>query len=241
MTAAWKLRTEARLLDPEMPAVLTTAMLMATVQSGEANPPSAATFQRWLREMAASTKLREVIKGVYLNRMGHSDVAPAAAAHWIRARSVVSLAWVLEQAGVTNNIGDTVTCVIPTDPSWTNPQIGDRQTAMGKFRFFAMPARLVLFDEVSNVLADVRDLRFDYPRATPEKALLDWIYLGASARSRMTRPPMDLDTGLLNRRRLERLAKRMDIEAKLAEWMTMHAAYQAHPEVLENQSSKFNF
>lgn len=241
MTAPWKIRAEARLLDPETPAVLTSAMLMALVASGEASPPSSATLHRWLREMAAATKLREVIKGVYLNRMGHNDVSPAAAAQWIRARSVVSLTWVLEQAGVTNNLGDTVTCVIPIDPSWTNPQIGDRRTALGTFRFFAMPARLVLFDEVSKVLADVRDLRFDYPRSTPEKALLDWIYLGASARSRMTRPPMDLDTSLLDRRRLERLAKWMNIVAALDAWQTAHVAYQADPDVRDNQSSSFRF
>lgn len=241
MTASWKIRAEARLLDPETPAVLTTAMLTAMVGSGETTPPSAATLQRWLRDMTASTKLREVIKGVYLNRMGHNDVTPAAAAQWIRARSVVSLTWVMEQAGVTNNIGDTITCVIPTDPSWTNPQIGDRRTALGTFRFFAMPARLVQFDEVSPVLADVRDLRFDYPRSTPEKALLDWIYLGASARSRMTRPPMDLDTSLLDRRRLERLAKRMGMVAALDQWQTAHAAYQADPDVRDNQSSTFRF
>lgn len=241
MTAPWKIHAEARLLDAETPAVLTTAMLTAMVGGSEATPPSTATLQRWLRDMAASTKLQEVIKGVYLNRMGHNDVSPAAAAQWIRARSVVSLAWVLEQAGVTNNIGDTITCVIPTDPTWTNPQIGDRHTALGTFRFFAMPARLVLFDEVSTVLADVRDLRFDYPRTTPEKALLDWIYLGASARSRMTRPPMDLDTGLLNRRKLERLAKRMDIVAEFNEWQAAHATYQADPDVRDNQSSTFRF
>jgi hypothetical protein len=78
------------------------------------------------------------------------------------------------------------------DASWPNPQISDRKTEAGTFRFYAMPAHLV--DERSGVLEDIRDGRFDYPRATPEKALLDWIYLGASARSRLTLPAPDLDT-----------------------------------------------
>ena len=39
-----------------------------------------------------------------------------------------------------------------------------------------MPADLV----EAGAVKDARDLRFDYPRTTPEKALLDWLYLGNS-------------------------------------------------------------
>lgn len=93
--------------------MLTTGALQALAAVGEMTPPSSATLARWLRELVAATKLVEVIKGVYLNRMGHPGVNPAAAAHHVRARSVVSLAWVLEQEGITNNFGDTITCVPP--------------------------------------------------------------------------------------------------------------------------------
>lgn len=91
MSAVWKIRAEARLLREDAPAVLTTGALQALASSGVASPPSSATLARWLREMTAATKLIEVIKGVYLNRMGHASVSPAAAAQYVRARSVVSL------------------------------------------------------------------------------------------------------------------------------------------------------
>jgi hypothetical protein len=239
MIAAWKLRLEAALMSRETPEVLTIGMLqmlMRNALAAEDSEPSDATFQRWLREMAAARKLLQVIRGVYLNRMGHNDVSPAAASHWIRARSVVSLAWVLEQAGVTNNFGDTITCVIPTDPTWTNPQISDRKTALATFRFFAMPARLVNVGEVTERLDDIQDPRFDYQRSTPEKALMDWIYLGASARSRLTPPPMDLDIRLLDKRRLARLARCMGIEGQFDEWQSTYAACQAAPDVRDNQA-----
>lgn len=239
MSAVWKIRAEARLLREDAPAVLTTGALQALAISGEASPPSSATLARWLRDMTAATKLVQVIKGVYLNRMGHASVSPAAAAQYVRARSVVSLAWVLEQEGITNNFGDTITCVIPTDPSWTNPQVGERRTQAATFRFFAMPARIVMDDAAVRLREDVRDQRFDYPRATPEKALLDWIYLGASVRSRMTRPPFDIDLTLLNKKRLLRVARHMAIEADLTRWLEMHAAFQSDPEVQANQSLRF--
>jgi hypothetical protein len=235
VTAIWKLEAERRLLRGDTPAVLTSGMLhMVASAQGQAAPPQA-TFQRWLDDLLRANKLRRVIKGVYLNTMGHRDISPAAASGWIRTRSVVSLAWVLEQAGVMNNYGDTVTCVIPIDASWPNPQISDRKTDAGTFRFFAMPAHLV--DERAGALGDIRDLRFDYPRTTAEKALLDWIYLGASARSRMTRPPFDLDFKALDIRRLRRLAKRMGILELLESWREQWVRYQDDPDVQSNSSS----
>jgi hypothetical protein len=154
VTASWKLEAERRLLRGDTPAVLTSGMLhMVASAPGQAAPPQV-TFQRWLDDLLSANKLRRVIKGVYLNTMGHRDISPAAASGWIRTRSVVSLAWVLEQAGVMNNYGDTVTCVIPIDASWPNPQISDRKTDAGTFRFFAMPAHLV--DERAGALGDIR-------------------------------------------------------------------------------------
>ena len=88
----------------------------------------------------------------------------------------------------------------------------------------------------AGVLHDIRDMRFDYVRASPEKALLDWIYLGVSSRSRMTRPPLDLETRPLNAARLKRVAKRMGIFELLKEWQDEQARYQTDPDVRENAS-----
>ncbi|MFT4100233.1 MAG: hypothetical protein QM674_04170 [Burkholderiaceae bacterium] len=236
MKSNWKADAERLLMSADSPSVLRTAMLHALVTTGREDAPSAATFSRWVAEMADVGKLQEVIKGVYLNRLGHRDVSPAAASHWVRHRSVVSLSWVLEQAHVTNNFGDTITCVIPIEPGWPNPQVGDRRTAAGTFRFFAMPAHLV--DERAGKLDDIRDLRFDYPRTTPEKALLDWIYLGASSRSRLTRPPFDLDLAALDRRRLNRTAKAMGLSERLEGWVRRYEAYQADEDVKENTATR---
>ncbi|MBX3585194.1 MAG: hypothetical protein KF796_01015 [Ramlibacter sp.] len=239
MSAAWKTDAERRLMQADSPSVMTTAMLHALVTTGRPDAPSASTFTRWLASMSGAGKLREVIKGVYLNYLGHRDVSPAAAAHWVRSRSVVSLSWVLEQAHITNNFGDTITCVIGTGPGLPNPQIGDRATTAGQFRFFAMPAHLV--DERAGRLEDIRDLRFDYPRATPEKALLDWIFLGASARSRMTHPPFDLDIEVLSAPRLRRTAKAMAISALLEDWLRQREHYQADSDVQENSATRMRF
>lgn len=239
MRPDWKLATEARLMSPDTPAVLTTGMVEMLATANPHASPSRPTIDRWLKDLVLSQKLKPVIKGVYLNRLGHRDVSPAAAAQWVRSRSIVSLAWVLEQAGLTNNFGDTVTCIIPTEAGWPMPQVSDRKTRAGTFRFFAMPA--ALHDERAGKHEDLQDTRFDYRRATPEKALLDWIYLGASPRSRMTRPPFDLEIEPLNAARLKRLSRRMCIVHLLDDWREQRGRYQADPEVKENASSWLKF
>lgn len=230
MSRSWKQEVERRLFDREAPEVMTTAMLRAMAMAGRTDPPSPATFARWMLEMSSTGKLSLVIKGVYLNRLGYRDVSPAAAAGYVRFGSIVSLSWVLERAGVTNNFGDTVTCIIPTAPRWANPQIGDRKTSAGTFRFFGMPERLV----DAGTFEDNRDLRFDYPRTTPERALLDWIYLGASHRSRLLPPPLDLDLSILDAARMSRLVNAMGIADAYEHWTTRYEAYQADEDVQEN-------
>jgi hypothetical protein len=47
-----------------------------------------------------------------------------------------------------------------------------------EFRFHSMPARLL--DDRAGEPEDRLDLDVKYPRATAEKAWLDWLYLGES-------------------------------------------------------------
>jgi hypothetical protein len=63
-------------------------------------------------------------------------------------------------------------------------------------------------------IEDRMDLDFKYLRATPEKALLDWIYLGASARTKISGPPFDIDADRLQKTPLQRLAKAMNLESR---------------------------
>ena len=95
-------------------------------------------------------------------------------------------------------------------------------------------ARLI---ELPGALEDFRDMRFDYQRATPEKALLDMIHLGASPRSRMTRPPFDIEYEQLDRAKVRRLARRMEMQTLLDAWLAQRDRYLADPDVRDNSTS----
>ncbi len=239
MNAAWKVHAEKWLMSPESPFVLTTGSLRLLAESHHldtgARAPANATFFRWLKDLVAAEKLSEVTKGVYLNRLGHRSASPAAAASHMRRGAVVSLSYVLEQAGLTNNFGETFTCVIPTHVSWTTPQLSERRVpGIGTFRFHAM--RLDRMEPQDARTEDIYDRRFDYQRATPEKALLDWIYLANSHRSRLVAPPLDINADELDQRRLLRLARKMAIEPELSAWRQRWQQHRDDPEVDANAS-----
>ena len=75
-----------------------------------------------------------------------------------------------------------------------------------------------------------------HPRATPEKALCDWLYLAASPRSPMRSPPLDLEAERLDTDRLQRVANAMSIEQHLDEWLRSKRRYDDDPDVIENAS-----
>lgn len=232
MSKIWRLEAEKRLMAPDSAFVLPTAMLLDLAQAGSERPVRS-SVHRWIQDLLKGGKIQAVTKGLYLNRLGHPRENAAEAAHWIRRGAVLSLSWVLEQAGVMNNHGDTYTCIIPTEPSWTTPSLAVRDVpGIGRFRFFAL--RVDLMDEAVGRQEDVFDLRFHYRRTTPEKALLDWIYLGHSHRSALRPPPLDIEAARLRLPRLKRLAKGMGMVAQWENWWSTWHAYQADPGVVAN-------
>jgi hypothetical protein len=99
-----------------------------------------------------------------------------------------------------------------------------------------MPVRLL--DEHAGALEDRLDLDVSYARATPEKALLDWIYLGASPRTKLSGPPLDIDLDKLKMPRLRRLAKAMDLGTALASYLSRKTRYDNDPDVQANASTR---
>ena len=208
--------TLKNLLTVDAPHVLTTGDVRARARATSGALPSTASLSRWIKGLVDTGALQPVSRGIYLNRLAGPDVHPAEAAQYIRRGAIASLAWVLERSGALNNFGDTVTCVVPQISGLAPPKVGMRDTRAAPFRFYAMPLRVL--EAGAGRLEDVQDLRYAYPRATPERALLDWIYLGASPRSRLAPPPADIRLNGMNSVRLARLAKAMGIMPQWREW-----------------------
>lgn len=193
------------LRQPHQPRVWTTRTLTYTLDS----PP--ATTARIIRWAVEGKLLKPVREGIYLNGMAFPEVAMAEAASLIRSGAVVSLQSVLGDAGVLNNPTLDVTCVLATTaPSTSGGTVESMQGTRFTFRRIA-PKMLVVGELEDRFEQGVR-----YLRATPEKALMDWLALGVSPHSTITMPPYhDIDIDELDRGRLERLARAMDLEDQL--------------------------
>lgn len=222
------------LLGADAPRVLTVPMLAAALSDGRALPARGTLFN-WLRAQRHNGVLRPVTRGLYLNQLAQPQPQAAEAAAYVRTGAVVSLQTVLGGAGVTNNYSDIVTSVVPirdgVAPS-SRPVTAERL----EFRFHAIPVHLL--DERAGALEDRLDLDVTYARATPEKALLDWIYLGASPRTKLSGPPLDIELDKLNMPRLRRLAKAMGLGAALATFLSRKAGYDNDPDVRANAATR---
>lgn len=215
----WQMALEAALSADDAPAVLDRDLLgrlSRTSRAGDPVPVSSLTH--WLKAARARGKLQPVVAGLYINRFRARPGTLEDAAHWLKLDAVLSLNTVLGDAGVLNNPSHTVTAVVPIDPGAPPPKLGRMPTRAGMLQFFGLPRRILEAGEPEDRLA--ASIGEDHVRATPEKALLDWLYLGLSPRSRRTLPPKeDIDLDLLDRVRLKRLARTMGLEEALADWL----------------------
>jgi hypothetical protein len=134
---------------------------------------------------------------------------------WLRPGAVISLQTVLGDSGVWNNFTDWVTAVVPLGQRYTTPSLGSQETAAGTFVFRGLPEPVLEGGREADRLVS----GITYRRATPEAAVLHWLYLSNSPRSRMSPPPLDVDLGVLDRRRLNRLARVMRLSEPLEKWL----------------------
>ncbi len=215
----WQLRLEARLRADEAPAVLSRdllARMARTARGGE--DLAASSLTHWISAAGKNGRLQAVVRGLYLNHWRVRPGTLADAAPWLRSDAVVSLNTALADAGVLNNPTRIVTAVVPLDPGAAPPRLGRQLTRAGSFQFHGMPRRILEAGEPQDRLEPAG--AFEHARATPEKALVDWLYLAASPRSTRHLPPRgDVDMGLLKKARLRALARAAGVVALLDDWL----------------------
>ncbi len=209
----WRTRLELALAEPAALRVLDRKSIIGVaraVQTGVSEP----TVERWIQDAVGANRLQRVVRGLYLNRMIGPPAQLAEAAVWLRPGAVVSLQTVLGDAGVWNNYTGWVTAVVPISRRYAIPSLGRLEVAAGTFIFRGLPERVLEAGHEDDRLAS----GISYRRATPEAALLHWLYLSNSPRSRMSAPPSDLEPRSLDSRKLKRLARAMDLSGQLGSW-----------------------
>jgi hypothetical protein len=218
------------LLGADAPRVMTVPMIAAAF-ADRRKMAARNTIFKWIRDQTDAGVLRPVTRGLYLNQLARPQPTAAEAAGFVRSGAIVSLQSVLGDAGATNSYSDIVTSVLPVQ--WGIAQSSRPVVANGvEYRFHVIPARLL--NDEAGALEDRLDLNVLYARATAEKALLDWIYLGESPRTKISGPPLDIDLDKIDKRRLKRLADHMLLSKELLEYLARKRKYDRDPNVRAN-------
>jgi hypothetical protein len=213
-TPHWTTRLELALAEPTALRVLDRKSIISLakdMRSGVSDP----TVERWIQESVSANRLQRVVRGLYLNHLINPPAQPCEAAVWLRPGAVISLQTVLGDAGIWNNFTDWVTAVVPLSRRYTRPSLGRLETAAGIFVFRGLPEAVLESGEEEDRLVS----NTTYRRATPEAALLHWLYLSNSPRSRMSQPPLDSDLAALDVRKLKRLSQAMRLSEPLERWL----------------------
>ena len=221
-TPHWSTRLELVLAEPSALRVLDTASIIQVAESVHRDI-SRPSVERWIQEAVAANRLQRVVRGLFLNRLIAPPAQLCEAAVWLRPGAVISLQTVLGDSGVWNNYTQWVTAVVPLSSRYTTPSLGRVETVGGTFVFRGVPERVL----EAGAERDRLVARVDYRRATPEAALLHWLYLSSSPRSRMSAPPLDLDLGALDSKRLKRLASAMHLDKNLTSWRARNVGQHA--------------
>lgn len=213
----WKQALERQLSEPGAPAAVTLGALSRAAAIARGTEVPDRTLHAWITDAIARKRLAAVVRGLYLNRFTSPPGNLADAVPHVRRDAVVSLHTALDEAGAYNNPPHGVTAVVPLDTGPTRPRVGKVATAQGLVYVRAIPRRILEAGAVEDRLDLDRGVA--HPRATPEKALLDWLYLAKSPRSTLSPPsPQDVEIGELDKARLRRLAKAMGLERTLMQW-----------------------
>ena len=215
---SWKAQALRALGSPGALRVFDTPELVQWLATFGLKVPER-TLRRALAEWESSGLVGRAARGLYLNGLASPLTLLEEAAPRLRQGAVVSLATVLGRAGALNNPTHWVTAVVPSDNS--SRPVNELESESGSvFRFASL--RHDLFLAPTDPLA--RDAFQPYaavPTATPEKALLDWLYLSSRGRGaeRWPLPPShDWDMSLLDGPRLDRLATRLGLENELQQF-----------------------
>ena len=217
---AWQLKLKKLLGNTDAPPVLTRDLLKRYSCSANTNQPVAtSSLTYWQRSMIASENLRPIQRGLFLNCFRVIPGVLADAIAWFHSDAMVSLNTVLGDSGVLNNPTTVVTAVVPIDRGRHPPaRLGRKATQAGIVHFFGIPRRILQAGKPEDRLET--EEQYEHLRATPEKALVDWIYLGFSPRSRRTPPSRDdIDMERLDPRRLRRLVQATKLEQEFASWL----------------------
>jgi hypothetical protein len=221
----WKREFTEFLSDFAAPRTLSFEELQKAVQN--CKPTATPATVRRLATALEGLALHKVKSGLWINMMTFPSASVGDVVGRIRNGAIVSLQTVLGDTGVANNFTEDFFCIIPRDPKSTTVPRTSKVTLLDGTEIHFKSISKTVLDRASP--ADSLNPQFRYARATPEAALIHWIYLAAHDKSTMRMPDTQAILDNLDEERLFRLADAFQVTDKTREWIAdvrSHAEYE---------------
>lgn len=225
------------LRGPMKPRIMTSVELYSAMSNYQPDL-SELNFYRTAKDLYDLGSIQRIKKGLYANMLALPLVSQAEIASALVPKAVISLHSALMQAGVANNPSSICFSVVPTaSDEWNSlPNKNIEHDYFGLYIFYHLPANIVEPKGIPQHYLVAPDNHA--AMATKEKALLDWIYIAQSSRTRQDilggLPPLDLDMSEFKMHRLKRMANAMHIKDELDDWLKVKSDYDNDASVKAN-------
>jgi hypothetical protein len=213
----WSQQVLAYLSRASAPRALALADVQAAAEASTGHALGKRAARAAVKAWEADGSLRKVGSSLWLNGLCKPRGRLDDALHAIHPEAVSSLHSVLGSTGVHNNPSVMAFAVAPSDEPAGPPKV--ISTPLGDMRLHALPR--VFFEEPQG--ESWRSSIHAYPSFAPEKALLDWLYLGTQKAASLPEPnPGDVDLGMLNLDKAGSWARTLGLTSQLAHWLLRH-------------------
>lgn len=211
---------------PNAPRALGLADIQAAAEAATGSPVGKRAARSAAAAWEADGSLRHVGGTLWLNGVcrprGRLEDALVAK----RPGAVSSLHSVLGSCGAHNNPSVMAFAVEPSDGPAAPAKVVS--TALGDMRLLGLPPAFFEAPPGERWTSETTS----FPSFVPEKALLDWIYLGGQAAARQPGPnPGDVDLHMIDLDKAGAWAGRLGLSVELAHWL------RRHPEPTEQSRS----
>lgn len=211
----WRGRAVAWLAGEAAPAALTMASLRAGCSKAAGAPVGEGALRRAIADWERSGALRKARKGAWINAAGNTRGRAEDLLALARPGSVASLHSALGMAGAHRS-PSVMAFGVCRAPDGEGAEMGALHTAAGQLNFYGLPERF--FERGRGwTVQGPRHARF-----APEKALLDWIWLGSAAGAIPQPSHMDIDLDKLDLRKAEAWSDALSMRDKFAAWLAAH-------------------
>lgn len=212
----WRISVFESLKSFDAPRVMSLADLIEYTRdvAPDINERKAGLF---IEQAVSFGLLTNVRHGIWLNNNVFPTPTLSEAAHRIRKGAIISLHTVLSDAGVLNNFTAEIYSVvsIPEAGTGSKPNLGTLEGGGTNFHFKGIKQSVLEAGHEDDRLVPM----LAYDRATPEAAIVHWMYLAHARGSSMNEPDTQCDIDQLDLERLERLATAAGLHDKVFSWI----------------------